>query len=75
MFKEDPDWIMLLTVAAVLQLYTSILITRVSKKEEKKATPTLSPAVPRSLTGCFASQNIGEGSVRTEGLEKYRQWQ
>ena len=35
MFKEDPDWIMLLTVAAVLQLYTSILIPRVSKKEEK----------------------------------------
>ena len=28
MFKEDPDWIMLLTVAAVLQLYTSILIPR-----------------------------------------------
>lgn len=35
MFKEDPDWIMLLTVDAVLQLYTSILIPRVSKKEEK----------------------------------------
>ena len=35
MLKEDPDWIMLLTVAAVLQLYTSILIPRVSKKEEK----------------------------------------
>ena len=35
MFKEDPDWIMLLTVAAVLQLYTSILIPRVSKKEKK----------------------------------------
>ena len=40
MFKEDPDWIMLLTVAAVLQLYTSILIPRVSKKEENKLLPT-----------------------------------
>ena len=42
---------------------------------EKGCFSILSPAVPRSLTGCFASQNIGEGSVRTEGLEKYRQWQ
>ena len=28
-----------------------------------------SPAVSRSITGCFATQNIGEVSVRTEGLK------
>ena len=36
---------------------------------EKGCFSILSPAVPRSLTGCFASQNIGEVSVRTEGLK------
>lgn len=33
MFRNDPDWVMLLTVGAALQLYTSILIPRVAKKE------------------------------------------
>ena len=33
-----------------------------------------SPAVPRSITGCFVQQNIGEVSARTEGLIKQRGW-
>lgn len=36
MFRDDPDWVMLLTVAAALQLYTAILIPRVAKKENEK---------------------------------------
>ena len=35
MFRGDSDWIMLLTVAAALQLYTSILIPREVQKEQK----------------------------------------
>lgn len=35
MFRDDSDWIMLLTVAAALQLYTSILIPREVQKDQK----------------------------------------
>ncbi len=35
MFKGDPDWVMLLTVAALLQLYTSFVIPREEAKEQQ----------------------------------------
>ena len=38
-------------------------------KAKKYISPS-SPAVSRSLTGCFVEQNIGEVSARTEGLIK-----
>ena len=31
-------------------------------------------AVPRSITGCFAMQNIGEVVRSDGGIRKYRQW-
>ena len=39
---------------------------------EAKGKYISSSAVPRSITGCFAQQNIGEVSARTEGLIKQR---
>ena len=35
----------------------------------------LLPAVSRSITGCFCTAKYRGGGRRTEGLEKYRQWQ
>ena len=39
---------------------------------EAKGKYISSSAVPRSITGCFVQQNIGEVSARTEGLKKQR---
>ena len=39
---------------------------------EAKGKYISSSAVPRSITGCFVQQNIGEVSARTEGLIKQR---
>lgn len=36
MFKAGNEWILLLTVSAVLQLYTAILIPRLTEKEEDR---------------------------------------
>ena len=68
MFKEDPDWIMLLTVAAVLQLYTSILIPRVSKKEKNKLLPTSPLPCPVALRGVSVREYRGSAQ-RARGLE------
>ncbi len=39
-----------------------------------KTTSYSSPAVPRSIEGCFAAQDIGEVSRSDGGVRKYRQW-
>lgn len=36
MFRGGNDWIVLLTISALLQLYTSIAISQESAKEDKK---------------------------------------
>ncbi|MCP9611106.1 hypothetical protein [Coprobacter tertius] len=36
MFRKQNEWFLLLTIAAVLQLYTAILIPGIEKKENEK---------------------------------------
>ena len=36
MFKTRTEWILLLTVAAILQLYTAILIPKIIEKDSKQ---------------------------------------
>ena len=36
MFKTRTEWILLLTIAAILQLYTAILIPQIIEKDSKQ---------------------------------------